>query len=281
MLNSNLGQLCGPRCKDLKVAQPEKYGWEPRRLLDQLTDVYLHLDFPPFLAAVARDERSYRPQLFADAAARMRRACVKPQPRLERFEQLVARIAAAAEQARRHADYADAPDEFRDPLMDTLMEEPVVLPSGHVVDKATIVRHLLNSSTDPFNRQPLTEEMLRPGSENSATMNASEKCPTELSQVSGQGHVAPTSSSEQVCGPNEASPHHPELLSLLRSIQSSQLEHSSQLSAISAWISARSAVVDEEAQEIAIPRTLDAFKQFDNSVMKSKELQKQLVISTF
>ncbi|KAH7958888.1 hypothetical protein HPB49_006125 [Dermacentor silvarum] len=163
MLNSNLGQLCGPRCKDLKVAQPEKYGWEPRRLLDQLTDVYLHLDFPPFLAAVARDERSYQPQLFADAAARMRRACVKPQPRLEQFEQLVARIAAAAEQARRQADYADAPDEFRDPLMDTLMEEPVVLPSGHVVDKATIVRHLLNSSTDPFNRQPLTEDMLRPG----------------------------------------------------------------------------------------------------------------------
>lgn len=165
MLNSNLGQLCGPRCKDLKVAQPEKYGWEPRRLLDQLTDVYLHLDFPPFLSAVARDERSYRPQLFADAAARMRRACVKPQPRLEQFEQLVSRIAAAAEQARRHADYADAPDEFRDPLMDTLMEEPVVLPSGHVVDKATIVRHLLNSNTDPFNRQPLTEEMLRPDEE--------------------------------------------------------------------------------------------------------------------
>nr|XP_037275956.1 ubiquitin conjugation factor E4 B-like isoform X2 [Rhipicephalus microplus] len=165
MLNSNLGQLCGPRCKDLKVAQPEKYGWEPRRLLDQLTDVYLHLDFPAFLSAVARDERSYRPQLFADAAARMRRACVKPQPRLEQFEQLVSRIAVAAEQARRHADYADAPDEFRDPLMDTLMEEPVVLPSGHVVDKATIVRHLLNSNTDPFNRQPLTEEMLRPDEE--------------------------------------------------------------------------------------------------------------------
>lgn len=50
-----------------------------------------------------------------------------------------------------------------DPLMDTLMEDPVVLPSGNVVDKGTIVRHLLNSNTDPFNRQPLTEDMLRPG----------------------------------------------------------------------------------------------------------------------
>lgn len=60
-------------------------------------------------------------------------------------------------------EYADAPDEFRDPLMDTLMCDPVLLPSGKVMDRSIITRHLLNSSTDPFNRQPLTEEMLLSG----------------------------------------------------------------------------------------------------------------------
>lgn len=50
-----------------------------------------------------------------------------------------------------------------DPLMDTLMEDPVLLPSGKVMDRYVIVRHLLNSSTDPFSRQPLSEEMLLPG----------------------------------------------------------------------------------------------------------------------
>lgn len=60
-------------------------------------------------------------------------------------------------------EYADAPDEFRDPLMDTLMSDPVLLPSGAIMDRAIITRHLLNSSTDPFNRQPLTEDMLVPG----------------------------------------------------------------------------------------------------------------------
>lgn len=60
-------------------------------------------------------------------------------------------------------DYSDAPEEFRDPLMDTLMDDPVLLPSsGKIMDRAVILRHLLNSSTDPFNRQPLTEDMLRP-----------------------------------------------------------------------------------------------------------------------
>lgn len=47
--------------------------------------------------------------------------------------------------------------------MDTLMIDPVELPSGVVMERAIIARHLLNSQTDPFNRQPLTEEELKPG----------------------------------------------------------------------------------------------------------------------
>lgn len=47
--------------------------------------------------------------------------------------------------------------------MDTLMEEPVILPGGSIMDRAVITRHLLNSNTDPFSRQPLTEDMLVPG----------------------------------------------------------------------------------------------------------------------
>lgn len=47
--------------------------------------------------------------------------------------------------------------------MDTLMVDPVILPSGVVMDRSIITRHLLNSQTDPFNRQPLTEDELKPG----------------------------------------------------------------------------------------------------------------------
>lgn len=64
---------------------------------------------------------------------------------------------------KRANDFADAPDEFKDPLMDTLMVDPVILPSGTVMDRSIITRHLLNSNTDPFNRQTLTEDMLKPG----------------------------------------------------------------------------------------------------------------------
>lgn len=47
--------------------------------------------------------------------------------------------------------------------MDTLMTDPVMLPSGNIMDRSIILRHLLNSPTDPFNRQPLTENMLESG----------------------------------------------------------------------------------------------------------------------
>lgn len=43
------------------------------------------------------------------------------------------------------------------------MTDPVRLPSGTVMDRSVILRHLLNSPTDPFNRQTLTESMLEPG----------------------------------------------------------------------------------------------------------------------
>jgi ubiquitin conjugation factor E4 B len=161
MLNFNLTQLCGPKCRNLKVKNQEKYGWEPRRLLSQLVDIYLHLDCDKFASALAGDERSFSRDLFEEAANRMERANIKASSQVCQFRSLADRAQKIAVQnMRKETDYSDAPEEFRDPLMDTLMDDPVVLPSGKVMDRSVIMRHLLNSNTDPFNRQPLSEDML-------------------------------------------------------------------------------------------------------------------------
>lgn len=108
-------------------------------------------------------QRSFCKELFTDAASRLERSAIKTPTEIERFIALAERAAVIARDNRaRDADYGDAPEEFRDPLMDTLMEDPVKLPSGIVMDKAVIIRHLLNSATDPFSRQPLSEDMLTP-----------------------------------------------------------------------------------------------------------------------
>lgn len=43
------------------------------------------------------------------------------------------------------------------------MVEPTRLPSGQVVDRKNILRHLLSDKTNPFTRQPLKVEELVPG----------------------------------------------------------------------------------------------------------------------
>lgn len=164
MLNFNMKQLFGEKCNTLKVRKPAKYGWDPRRLLGQLVDIYLHLNCDEFAAAIAADERSFDKVFFDEAADRIERLRIRSAVEVESFRALFSKAHEIYVSNQKNDDeFSDAPDEFRDPLMDILMTDPVLLPSGVIMDRSIITRHLLNSSTDPFNRQPLTEDMLIPG----------------------------------------------------------------------------------------------------------------------
>lgn len=56
---------------------------------------------------------------------------------------------------------ADIPERYLDAIMATLMRDPVRLPSGHIVDRSTIVRQLAgHDKSDPFTRLPLTIEQV-------------------------------------------------------------------------------------------------------------------------
>lgn len=89
MLNFNLHQLCGPKCNDLKVRNPVKYGWDPRRLLGQIFDIYLHLNCTQFAASLAADERSFEKHLFEDAANRIERLRIRSTVEVETFNALM------------------------------------------------------------------------------------------------------------------------------------------------------------------------------------------------
>ena len=58
-------------------------------------------------------------------------------------------------------DYENIPDDLLDPLYNTLIETPVILPSsGNCMDYNVIKKHLLYHNFDPFNRDELTLEKL-------------------------------------------------------------------------------------------------------------------------
>lgn len=70
MLDFNLVALSGPKCSELKVQNPEKYRFEPKKLLQDLVTVFLNLGHRrEFVQAVAKDERSFKADIFAKASA--------------------------------------------------------------------------------------------------------------------------------------------------------------------------------------------------------------------
>lgn len=55
----------------------------------------------------------------------------------------------------------DIPEQYLDAIMATLMRDPVRLPSGHIVDRNTIVRQLEgHDKSDPFTRIPMTVDQI-------------------------------------------------------------------------------------------------------------------------
>jgi len=175
MLDYFLLQLSGPRCQELVVRNREKYEWDPRFLLTRIVTVYLHLaEEAKFIDAVARDERSYTDDLFPRASAILQRRAMLPAPNIARFDALAERVRNSVSTNMEDDEaLGDVPDEFLDPIMATLMREPVRLPtSGVVVDKHIIVRHLRSDPMDPFNRKYLTSDMLVPEPELKARIDA-------------------------------------------------------------------------------------------------------------
>ncbi|ORY44773.1 hypothetical protein BCR33DRAFT_659465, partial [Rhizoclosmatium globosum] len=165
MLDYNLTTLAGPKCADLKVKNPEKYRFNPKSLLTKLVDIYLNLAHrSEFVNAVAKDERSYRKDVFARAADILSRYGLKNSRDLDELHAFVKKVEDVIRNTQvEEEELGDIPDEFLDPLMASLMEDPVILPTSNItVDRSTIITQLLSNPLDPFNRKPLTIDMVIP-----------------------------------------------------------------------------------------------------------------------
>lgn len=168
MLDYNLDGLVGRKSSELKVENPQEYRFQPKTLLSDILDVYLNLrNKENFILAVARDGRSYKPANFQKATAIFRgpAAGLKSPQELQAWTALGERFQKAKEaDEQAEEDLGEIPDEFLDPLVYTLMSDPVILPTSKTtIDRSTIRSHLLSDPNDPFNRSPLRIEDVIPG----------------------------------------------------------------------------------------------------------------------
>jgi len=161
MLDYNLDLLVGPRSSELNVKDKQKYQFVPKLMINDFMEIFLNLgNSENFIEAVARDARSYKPANFKKATEIVKRHSYRSGEELAKWEALLNKFRIAKvldDQA--EEDLGEIPDELLDPLMYTLMEDPVILPmSRQTVDRSTIRSHLLSDPKDPFNRQPMSIE---------------------------------------------------------------------------------------------------------------------------
>jgi len=163
MLNYFLKTLTGPDRKSFKVSNLEKYSFKPGEVVQKIAQIYINLrESQTFIRAISSDGRSYCPELFSwaeNVLMKVSRADLASSLVQVRDQVKVAKDSLAEEEEL----LADCPDQFLCPIMSVIMTDPVMLPSSkQVVDRTTIARHLLSDQSDPFNRAPLTMDMLEP-----------------------------------------------------------------------------------------------------------------------
>ncbi|RHY72031.1 hypothetical protein DYB30_002782 [Aphanomyces astaci] len=173
MLNSVLVKLAGPRGLDLKVTNPEVYKFRPKVMLREIVETILHFSqYESFQLAVATNGL-YDASVYRKCAGILQRTQVVDAAKVAAFDSFAQTVEDLFKSnTQDEAMLGDIPDEFMDPLLWQLMKEPVTLPSGYVVDRATITQHLMNDASDPFTRSPLTVDQLVPNAALKAQIQA-------------------------------------------------------------------------------------------------------------
>jgi ubiquitin conjugation factor E4 B len=165
MLLHVLTKLVGSKGLDLKVDNPDQYDFRPKEMLRDLCAIFaLFASSSDFQNECAKS--GCDPGLLLSAVKTCRRLNLLEGESMSAFESLPELVTVAAQiVAADEALLADAPDEFLDEILSSFMKDPVILPSGHYVDRSTITQHLLNDSIDPFNREPMTIGDVKPATE--------------------------------------------------------------------------------------------------------------------
>ena len=165
MLLHVLTKLVGSKGLDLKVDNPDQYDFRPKEMLRDLCAIFaLFSSDSAFQNECAKS--GCDPALLRSAVKTCRKLNLLTGDSMEAFSSLPDVVEAATQLVEADEELLrDAPDEFLDEILSTFMKDPVILPSGHIVDRTTISQHLLNDPIDPFNRLPMTIDDIKPASE--------------------------------------------------------------------------------------------------------------------
>ena len=166
-LNYSLNIFGSPLNYELKLKNINEYNFNTNYILGSILTIYsCFYNKIEFIQCVIKDERSYKFSNFDRAknlVANNKNITIS-EPDFNNYIKFVDNLRREEKIIKNEEiNYDDAPQEFLDGLTFLIMTDPVKLPKSQVIlDRKTIETHLLSDQTDPFNREPLTKEMLIP-----------------------------------------------------------------------------------------------------------------------
>mmetsp|Transcript_7103 Transcript_7103/g.8233 ORF Transcript_7103/g.8233 Transcript_7103/m.8233 type:complete len:1179 (-) Transcript_7103:398-3934(-) len=165
MLIHVLGKLIGSKGLNMKVDNPEQYEFRPKEMLRDLCAIFaLFSSEEVFQLECAKSGCDLK--MLKNAVKTCQKLNLLTGESIIAFESLPNLVEQASQSvADDEALEVGAPDEFLDEILSTFMKDPVILPSGHSVDRSTITQHLLNDPIDPFNREEMTIDDVKPNVE--------------------------------------------------------------------------------------------------------------------
>lgn len=119
----------------------KQYHFDPAETVRDICKIYINLQqSDAFCLAVSQDGRSYSPNLFTLAEDVLIR--IGGGTLIGELKEVAYKVAERARLFKANEEVlSDAPEHFLDPIMSTLMTDPVILPSSRqTVDRSTIAR---------------------------------------------------------------------------------------------------------------------------------------------
>eukprot|EP00388_Colpodella_angusta_P013405 GDKJ01033641.1.p1 GENE.GDKJ01033641.1~~GDKJ01033641.1.p1 ORF type:complete len:522 (-),score=106.47 GDKJ01033641.1:111-1472(-) len=170
MLVQNISKLAGKNSAELKVKDPETWGFKPRDTLEALVECFVNFrNEKVFITCVLESMHSVTtPEAFNYALANIvnpsRRLVISPLAnQLNEMIQTIANNTGNRDQEELIWD-DEAPENFFCALMATPLKDPVALPMHGdellFVERGVIRHRLLENEENPFSRQPLTVQQL-------------------------------------------------------------------------------------------------------------------------
>eukprot|EP01083_Nonionella_stella_P061089 159270_1 len=148
----------------------EDYNFNARFLLTSVVQIFnklCQMKKDMFLDAIVDDEAHFAPKSYQKGINVLRKKSLMNLNDVAAFEESLRILCdKLAEKRNIEVRLGVIPDRYLDPIMQTLMTDPVRLAtSSFVMDRKVIERHLMNNPNNPFNRKPLTKDQLIPQTE--------------------------------------------------------------------------------------------------------------------